>query len=127
LLELARVLDGAGGDGLRFPCAAAIAGGRDPVPALLAGGAARFRANVARLRHDLELAPDEAAREQVVYEALAETLGYSRNAAPLRALARAVPLREVRKSRVLPAPRPLAVLGTLVLSRRATPDLGLRT
>src|SRR5438128_1631307 len=61
--------------------------------ALAGGGAARFRANVARLRHKLESAADEVAREQVAYEALAETLGYSRNAGPMQELARAVPLR----------------------------------
>src|SRR5207249_12102705 len=93
LLELAAAPSGAAGDGLRFPCATAIAGGRDPLPALLAAGEMRFRANVARLRHELEAAADQAAQEQVAYEALAETLGYSRNAAPMRELARAVPLR----------------------------------
>ncbi len=93
LLELAAAQDEAAGqDRLRFPCAAAVHAGRDLVPTLEGAGEARFRANAVRLREALAAAADDAAREQVAHEALAEALGYSRNSEPLRVLAQALPL-----------------------------------
>jgi hypothetical protein len=77
-----------------FPCAGRARGrsGRDRRGALVAAGAGRFAAAAARLGAARRRLPVE----QLAYEEVAAALGFEHNASPLRALAAALPLTEVR-------------------------------
>jgi hypothetical protein len=105
-----------------FPCAAAILAGEDPLPALAAAGDRRLAAAVDRFSRELSArggsgggAGNGADWEQVLFEALAGALGYSRNEAPMRRLAAAVPLRDVRRLGAGPAPDDAGVQAEAVL------------
>lgn len=78
----------------REPCHGAVArlGAEAVSAALLAGGAARLREHAARLAPPV----DEAGPAEALYLALARALGLTRDCAPLEAIARAVPLAELR-------------------------------
>ncbi len=84
----------------RFPCATRVLAGSDGerraiIAALAAAGDARFDAAVARFGAQVT-GRDGTALEQLLYEAVAEALGYSHNAAAMRTLAAALPLAAVR-------------------------------
>ncbi|HEX2035436.1 MAG TPA: DUF2851 family protein [Chloroflexota bacterium] len=103
-----------------FPCHGA---GRALLPHLQGAGDRRLDLAVRRLEAALRQAPAVApaatgggrrtggAWEQVAYEALAEALGYAPNGEPMRELAAAVPLREVRRLRA-PAQAEALLLGS---------------
>jgi len=85
---------------VRFPCAARTLAGsagdrRAMLAALAAAGDARFDAAAARFGTQVA-GRSGPALEQLLYESVAEALGYSRNVAAMRTLAETLPLARVR-------------------------------
>ena len=81
-------------DEYREPCHTAVArlGTERPLEVLIAMGEERLRAKARALTALL----DEAGADEALYLAVARALGLTRNVAPMEAVARAVPLADVR-------------------------------